>query len=239
MSVILVEWFCLVSWPTFRGPVILPCILTYISWSSDFALYLELHFVVQWFWHILTYISWSSDFALYLELHFVVQWFWHILTYISWSSDFALHLDLHFVVQWFCLVSWPTFRGPVILPCILTYISWSSDFALYLDLHFVVQWFWLISWRCFDGGMLDWRFWFSVTLSLTYKYICWSVTFILWYSDCALYFNTIWWTSLILWLLVLIWAIDLYYLINWFRIIYLFLPIIVMCWSLMWKYLWM
>ena len=57
------------------------------------------------------------------------------------------------------------------------------------DLHFVVQWFWLISWRRFDGEMLDWRYWFNVTLSLTCKYICKSETYILWYSDSALYFQ--------------------------------------------------
>ena len=37
--------------------------------------------------------------------------------------------------------------------------------------------------------MLNWRYWFSVTLSLTFKYICRSVTYILWYSDFALYFQ--------------------------------------------------
>ena len=57
------------------------------------------------------------------------------------------------------------------------------------DLHFMVQWFCLISWRLFDGGMLYWRYWFSATLSLTYKYICNSVTYILWYIDSALYFQ--------------------------------------------------
>ena len=50
-------------------------------------------------------------------------------------------------------------------------------------------------------------------------------------------FNTIWWTSLILWILVLIWATDLYFMIKRFWFIYLFLPIVV-CWSLIWKYLW-
>ena len=32
--------------------------------------------------------------------------------------------------------------------------------------------------------MLDWRYWFSVTLSLTYNYICRSVTHILWLQQC-------------------------------------------------------
>ena len=74
------------------------------------------------------------------------------------------------------------------------------------DLHFMVQWFCLMSWRLFDGWMLYWRYWFSATLILTYKYICRSVTYI---CD-AVILPYIWWTSLILWILVLIWAIDLY-----------------------------
>ena len=102
----------------------------------------------------------------------------------------------------------------------LTYISWSSDFSLYLedkchnwnigsmwckdfpqnimyvnDLHFMGQWFSLISWRLFDGEMLYWRYWFSATLSLTYKYIFHGTVM-------PYIFNTIWWTSLILWILV-------------------------------------
>ena len=57
------------------------------------------------------------------------------------------------------------------------------------DLHLMGQWFHLtcISWRLFDGGMLYWKYWFSATLSLTYKYICKSKTYISWYSDSALY----------------------------------------------------
>ena len=150
---------------------------------------------------------------------------------------------------------WPIFHDPVILPYILKTIWWTNVIVGILDpcdakikhikcmwvsdLHFMVQWFWLISWRRFNGEMLDWRYWFSVTLSLTNKYICRSVTYILWYSDSVFIFNTIWWTSLILWIvLVLIWAIDLYLMVKWFWIIYLFLPIVV-CWSLIWKYLWM
>ena len=150
---------------------------------------------------------------------------------------------------------WPIFQGPVILPYILKTIWWTNviigildpyDAKIYQikcmwvrDLHFVVQWFWLLSLRRFDGGMLDWRYWFNVTLSLTCKYIYigqWHIfcgTVILPYI-----FNTIWWAVLILWILVLIWAIDLYFMIKWFWIIYLFLPIVV-CWTLIWKYLWM
>ena len=149
---------------------------------------------------------------------------------------------------------WPIFHGPVILPYIFKTIWWTNVIVRILDpcdikinhikcmwvsdLHFMVQWFWLISWRLFDGGMLDWRYWFSVTLSLTYEYYVgqWPIfcgTVILPYI-----FNTIWWTSLILSILVLIWTIDLYFMIKWFWFIYQILPIVV-CWSLIWKYLWM
>ena len=100
---------------------------------------------------------------------------------------------------------WPVFHGPVILPYILETIWWTNIIIGILDpcdtkichikclwvsdLHFMVQWFCHISWRLFDGGMLYRRYWFSATLSLTCKYICRSVTCILWYSDSALYFQ--------------------------------------------------
>ena len=98
---------------------------------------------------------------------------------------------------------WPIFHGPVILPYILKTVWWTNvisgildpcDATMYhikcmwfSDLHFMVQWFCLISWRPFGAGMLSGRYWFSATLSLTYKCICKSVTNISWYSDSALY----------------------------------------------------
>ena len=102
---------------------------------------------------------------------------------------------------------WPTLRGPVIL----TYLE---------DILMEECWT-----EC----------WFSMTLSLTYKYICRSVTFILWYSYSALNFQ---YYLMNIWILVLIWVIDMYFMIKRFWIIYLFLPLVV-CWSLVWKYLWM
>ena len=122
----------------------------------------------------------------------------------------------------------------MILPYILKTIWWTNAIIGILDpcdakinlikcmwvsdVHFVVQWFWFISWPHSEGGMLDWSYWFSVTLSLTYKYICRSVTYILWYSDSAIYFQYYWWISLILWILVLKRATDLYFMIKCFPV---------------------
>ena len=98
---------------------------------------------------------------------------------------------------------WPIFHGPVILPNILKTIWWTNviigildpcDAKIYQikymcvsDLHFMVQRFCLISWILFDGLMLYWRYWFSVTQTLNWNYICRPVTYISWSSDFALY----------------------------------------------------
>ena len=55
------------------------------------------------------------------------------------------------------------------------------------DLHFMVLWFCLIYWKLFDGLMLYWGYWFSVTQTLNWNYICRSVTYISWSSDFVLY----------------------------------------------------
>ena len=98
---------------------------------------------------------------------------------------------------------WPIFHVPVILPYILKIIWWTNviigildpcDVNIYhikcvwvSDLHFMVQWFCLITWRLFDGLMLYWRYWFSVTQTLNWNYICRSVTNISCSCDFALY----------------------------------------------------
>ena len=98
---------------------------------------------------------------------------------------------------------WPIFHGPVTLPYILKTICWTNaiigilvpcDAKTYLikymwasDLHFMVQWFCIISWRVYEGLMLYWRYWFSVTQTLNWNYICRSVTYISWSSDFALH----------------------------------------------------
>ena len=129
------------------------------------------------------------------------------MTYISWSSDSVISwrlvdecctgdIDLVWQENWpeaIYVAKEPIFHGPVILSCILKTIWWTHviigildpcDAKIYLikcmwvsDLHFMVQLFCLISWRLFDGWMFYWRYWFSATLTLTYKYMFKSVTY--------------------------------------------------------------
>ena len=208
-------WIYICSqWSIFHGPVVLPYILKTIWWTiviigilvqCDAKIYLvkcmwvsDLHCMVQcfcllswrqydglmlywsfWFsvtqtltWNYicrsLTYISWSSDFALYLEDYLMDKCHnWNVRS--MWCKDFPHKMYVR---------QWPAFHGPVIPSYILKTFWWRN---------------------------VDWRYWFSVTLSLTYKYVCRSVTYISWYTVTLILpyiFNTIWWTSLILCILV-------------------------------------
>ena len=146
--------------------------MTYISWSSDFTLYLEDCLMDEghtWYngsvWHKdwphkiyidLTYISWSSNFALYLENYLMDEG--HALDNGSvWHKDWPHKI---YVGQW------PIFRGPVILLTILKTVWWRNIIFGIKDqcdtkvglikqmwvsgLYFMVQWFCLTSWRLFD-----------------------------------------------------------------------------------------
>ena len=85
-----------------------------------------------------TYISWSSDFALYLEDYLLDKC--HNSDIVSmWCKDLPHKM---YVGQW------PTFHGTVILS---------------------------ISWRVLDELMLYWRYWFSVTQTLNWKYV-WAMS---------------------------------------------------------------
>ena len=103
---------------------------------------------------------------------------------------------------------WPVFDGSKILPYVLKTI-WKIQFDVILwilvpcdakiylitfmsvsDLYFMVQSFCLVSWRLFDGWMLYWRYWFSVTQTLTWNcirrsvnYISRSIEFVLYIED--------------------------------------------------------
>ena len=140
----------------------------------------DLHFMVQWF----CFISWR----LFKGLMLYWRYWFNVTQTLKWNYRYRPVT----YIQWFCLYILQTFWWTNVItgifePCDakINHIKcmWVSD------LHFVVQWFWLISWRRFDGGMLDWRYWFSVTLSFTYNYICKSMTYSLWYNDPALYFQ--------------------------------------------------
>ena len=186
----------------------------------------DIYFMVQWFLpYILKTIWWTNvligildpcDAKIYYikcmwvsDLQFMVQWF----CLISWRLfDSMWHKHWTETIY---VGQWPIFHGQVSLPYILKTICWTNAIVGILDpcdakinhikcmwvsdLHFMVQWFWLISWRRFDGGMLDWRYWFIVTLSIyvgQWPIFCGTVSL-------PYIFNTIWWTSLILWILPL------------------------------------
>ena len=119
----------------------------------------------------------------------IIWWINVVLAiFIQWDTNIELKLLFH---------------GPAILPYILEDCLMANVITGILDpcdpkinhikcmwvsdLHFMVQWFCLTSWRLFDEGLLYCRYWFSVTLSLTYNYICRSVTYILWYSDSVIF----------------------------------------------------
>ena len=140
--------------------------MTYISWASNF--------VISWRLFDELMLSWRYWFSVTQTLNW--NYICRPVTYISWSSNFALYLEDYLTNVIVGILNpcdakinhikhvgqWPTFLGPVILTCIL---------------------------KSFDEGLLDWRYWFSVTLSLTYKYICRSVTYISWCSESSIYFQ--------------------------------------------------
>ena len=132
--------------------------------------------------------------------------------YYNWDVDSVGHKHWP---EFMYVGQWPIFHGPVILLYILKTIWWTivlngilvpCDAKVYLiksmlvsDIHFMVQWFCRISWRLFDGLKLYRRYWFSVTQTLNWKYICRSfhcpviLSYIL---------KTIWWIIVILEILI-------------------------------------
>ena len=193
-------WFCVTQ--TLNWNYVCRSV-SYISWSSDFALYLEDYLMDKCHnWNIGSIwckdlphkiyvgqpptfrgpvISWRhfDGGMMYWRYWFCVTqtWNWNYLCtsliYISWSSDFALYLEDYLMDKYY--------NNPCDAKIYHTKCMWVSD------LHFMVQWFCLISWRLFDGLMLYCRYWFNVTQTLNWNYICRPVTYISWSSDFALY----------------------------------------------------
>ena len=145
--------------------------MTYISWFSDFALYLEYYLLDKchtwdisslwpnyWRQNIsvgVTYISWFSDFALYLEYYLLDKCHtWDISS--MWPNEWPLTISRSL---------WPIFHGSVILPFIFITISWRivisgllylCDKMIYIqihlgqcDLYYMVEWFRHITWKLF------------------------------------------------------------------------------------------
>ena len=104
-----------------------------------------------------TYISWSSKFALYLEDYLIYQHhtlgLWVNMTWCLTSKINVGHCDLYFMVQWFCLIFWRLFDIWTPYFGIMSQYDPMFDLKInvgHCDLYFMVQWFCLISWRLFD-----------------------------------------------------------------------------------------
>ena len=96
----------------------------------------------------MTYISWSSDFALYLEDCLMYKHH----TSVLWAQydpilDLKInvgHCDLYFMVQWFCLISWRLFDIWTLYFSIMSQYDLMFDLKInvgHCDLYFMVQWF--------------------------------------------------------------------------------------------------
>ena len=168
--------------------------VTYISWFSDFALYLEYYLLDKchtWDISSLWPDYWRQNISLFG------------VTYISWFSDFTLYLEYYLLDkchtwditsmqpnEWPLTISrslWPIFHGSVILPYILNTICWinvtpgillpcdpMNDHLLYLghcDLYFMLQWFCLLFLLLFHGELSYLDYYIYVTQWFTYKYI--------------------------------------------------------------------
>ena len=106
----------------------------------------------------MTYISWSSGFALYLEDYLMYE---HPIFGImnQYDPTFNLkinvgHFDLYFMVQWFCITSWILFDVWTSVFGIMGLYDPRFDLKINVglcDLYFMVQWFCLISPRLFDA----------------------------------------------------------------------------------------
>ena len=147
-------------WPIFHGSVILPYILnTYLldkchTWdiSSLWPDYWRQNVSVG-----VTYISWFSDFALYLEYYLLDKCHtWDITS--MWPNEWPLTISrslwpifhgsviLPYILNTIC---WINVTPGILVPCdpiidVKIYLCWC-------DLYFMVQWFCLISWILFVG----------------------------------------------------------------------------------------
>ena len=113
--------------------------VTYISWSSDFALYLEDYLMGKCH-------NWNIGFLCYKNLPhkmYVGQWpTFHgsvILSYIlktTWWINVVLEILIQCDKHWTETIyvgQWPIFHGPVILPYILNTIWWTNVIIGILD----------------------------------------------------------------------------------------------------------
>ena len=134
----MVQWLCLITRRLFDGWM--------LYWRYWFSVTQTLN--LNYICRSVTYISWSSDFALCLENYLMDKCH-------NWNTEsvWCKYLSHKMYVG-----QLPTFHDSVIL-----------------------------SWRLLNGFMLCWRYWFSVTPTLNWNYICRSATYISCSSDFASY----------------------------------------------------
>ena len=200
-------------------------LLAYISWSGDFGLVIKVKIFVQG--RISRPINGSKlifHMRMYLyETSMNIQAPWPPDLYFTTCrlqtlADFPWLIFLSEIESWALLMvaSWYFTSGftsvrPAASAFMPSIDAWGGARGQYLGHHR----FCLTSQRLVDGWLLYLGYWFSMTQILTWNYVCRSVTYISWSSDFVLYLQ------------------DYLVILN----IYLFLPIVV-CWSLIWKCLW-
>ena len=164
--------------------------MTYISWSSDFALYLGRLFDIRTpYFGIMSQCDPVFDLKINVghwsifhgpvSLPYILKTIWFMNT-ILWDYE-SVWPDVWPKNK--CKSLWPIFHGPVILSYILKTIwymntilwdyegvwpdFWPKINVGHCDLYFMVQWFCLISWRLFDVWTPYLGLWVSMTRSLT------------------------------------------------------------------------
>ena len=149
--------------------------MTYISWSSNFALYLEDYLIYEQIYTLVYRESVWSDvwpknkcmslwpifhgpvispyiFKTVWCMNFILQDYESVWPDI-WPKINVGHCDLYFMVQWFCLISWRLFAAWTSYFGIMSQYDTTFDLKInvgHCDLYFMVKWFCLISWRLFD-----------------------------------------------------------------------------------------
>ena len=104
-----------------------------------------------------TYISWSSDFALYLEDYWMVEghtWYNGSVWHKDWPHKIYIGqwpILAYILCQWFYLLFWRIFDWRTSYFGLMDQCDTNIDLISYMqvnDLYFAVQWFCLISWLC-------------------------------------------------------------------------------------------
>ena len=150
--------------------------MTYISWSSDFALYLEdclmYEHLTSELWVSMTQHLTSKCRSLWPIFHgpvilsYILKTVWYMNTILWIMSQydpmfdlkiFVAHCDLYFMVHWFCLISWKLFSGWTTYFGIMCQYDPTYDLQIFVcpyNLYFMVHSICPLSWRLFD---VSWR----------------------------------------------------------------------------------